>query len=44
MSKEAVFLETLVKEAYKKVITLARELESARQPTPPEPIAIIGLG
>ena len=44
MSKEAAFLETLVKEAYKKITTLERELEIARQPTPPEPIAIIGMG
>lgn len=44
MSKEAAFLETLVKEAYKKITSLERDLESARQPTPPEPIAIVGMG
>jgi acyl transferase domain-containing protein/thioesterase domain-containing protein/LPS sulfotransferase NodH len=44
MSKEAAFLETLVKEAYKKITTLERELATASQPTPPEPIAIIGMG
>lgn len=44
MSNETAFLEKLVKEAYKKITTLEAELETARQPAPPEPIAVIGMG
>ncbi len=47
MSQETAFLETLVKEAYKKITNLERELETTRQPAvpaAPEPIAVIGMG
>ncbi|MEZ4737583.1 MAG: polyketide synthase, partial [Caldilineaceae bacterium] len=46
MSKETALLETLVKEAYKKITALEAQLESAQQhpATQPEPIAVIGMG
>lgn len=47
MDKNTAFLETLVKEAYKKITALEAQLARAQQPappTPPEPIAVIGMG